>query len=110
MIIILRDQCFFKSTKDRAFIQMQMLINNIFFIIKMNNQQSAIFNRICLIKYIISSIHFVVKIMKYLESDIRILKKLLLNKSKDSILQQFYAHHNKQASMKIQINEFVFKN
>ena len=89
---------------------MQMLVNDIFLIIQMNDQRSTIFNRICSIEYVISSIHFVVENMKYLESDIRILKKLLSNKSKDSILQQFHAHHNEQASMKIQISEFVFKN
>ncbi len=109
-IAILRDRCLFESTKDRAFVQMWMLVDDIFLVIKINDQQSAIFNRICSIEYVISSIHFVVENMKYLESDVRILKKLLSNKSKDLISQWFRARHNEQASMKIQISEFVFKN
>ena len=89
---------------------MRMLVDDIFLVIKTNGQRSAIFDRICSIEYVISSIHFVVENTKYLESGVRILKKLLSNKSKDSISQQFRAHHNEQASMKIQISEFVFEN
>lgn len=89
---------------------MQMLVNNIFLVIKTNDQRLAIFDYICLIKYVILSIYFVVKNTKYLKLNVKILKKLLLNKSKNLISQQFYTRYNKQASIKIQINKFVFKN
>lgn len=89
---------------------MRMLVDDIFPVIKTNDHRSVIFDRICSIEYVILSIYFVVENTKYLKFDVRILKKLLSNKSKDSISQQFRALHNEQASMKIQISEFAFEN
>ncbi len=108
-IAILRGRCPFGSTEDRAFVQMRMLADDIFPAIKTDGQRSAIFDRICSIEYVIPSIHFVVENTKYLEPGARILKELLPNKSKGSISQQFRARHNGQASMKVQISEFVFE-
>jgi hypothetical protein len=108
-VAILRGRCPFGSTEDRAFVQMRMLAGDIFPAIKTDGQRSAIFDRICSIEYVIPSIHFVVENTKYLEPGARILKELLPNKSKGSISQQFRARHNGQASMKVQISEFVFE-
>ena len=87
-----------------------MLADNILSAVKDDSWRLKILNHICSLEHSISSIYTCIENTKWLESDVRILKKLLSNNSKDSILQQFCTLHNKQVNMKIQISEFIFEN
>ena len=61
---------------------MQIILYKLFFAIKDNIMQLLIFDRLYSIKHIIIIIYTFLKNMKYLKLYIRILKKLLLSKSK----------------------------
>ena len=55
----------------------------------------------------ISLIYTCIEDSKWLEPGVRILKELLPNNGKGSMLQQFRALHNGQANMKVQTSEFT---
>ena len=63
---------------------MRILLSNLFLVIKVKDIRLQIFNRFYLIETIIRLIYTFLKNTKYFKSYSRILKKLLLNKYKDS--------------------------
>ena len=88
---------------------MRMLAGDILPAVKDDNQRSQIFDRICSVEYMISSIYVCIENSKWLEPGVRILKELLPTNKKGSISQQFRALHNGQANMKVQTSEFTFE-
>ena len=87
-----------------------MLKGDILPAIKSWEQRSAILERICLVEYIIPSIHTFVEDTKYLELGAKILKEILPVTCKYSIAQAFGSLHNGQPGLKLQQQEYSFKN
>ena len=86
-----------------------MLANDILPAVTTDDQRSRIFECICLIEYVIPSIHTFLKDTKYLEPPARILKALLPGKCKGSMSQYFSALHSGQTKAKVQTSEFTFE-
>jgi hypothetical protein len=84
-----------------------MLAGDILPAVKDDNRRSEIFDRICTVEHMISSIYMCIENSKWLEPGVRILKELLPNNGKGSIAEQFRALHNRQANMKVQTSEFT---
>jgi len=86
---------------------MRMLAGDILPAVKDDNRRSDIFDRICSVEHMISSIYMCAEDSKWLEPGVRILKELLPNNGKRSIAEQFRALHNGQANMELQTSEFT---
>ncbi len=84
-----------------------MLAGDILPAVKDDNRRSDIFDRICSVEHMISSIYMCAEDSKWLEPGVRILKELLPNNGKGSIAEQFRALHNGQANMNLQTSEFT---
>jgi hypothetical protein len=86
-----------------------MLAGDILPAVKDDSRRTEIFDRICSVEHLISSIYTCIEDSKWLEPSVRILKELLPNNGKGSISQQFRALHNGQAKMKVQTSEFTYE-
>ena len=107
-IHLLQGLCPALSLEDRAFVQKHM--HDILPAIRDESDRSEVFDRLCSMKQIITSLHTFLEDTKYLEPCARILKKLLPSKCKGSLSQHFSALHHGEANIKVQTSEFSFQN
>ena len=78
-----------------------MIAGDILPAVKDDKQRSEIFERICLVEYMISSICMCIENSKWAGVWRQNSEKLLPVNGKDSISQRFRALHNGQANMKV---------